>query len=184
MHRRSTWLWMGITVAHDVRGLAELSGTVDRLGRAVADVSSVIGGLPLIGDEVAGPASEITAAGENAVASADGARASARAVDVLLGISIALIPTGPVLLLYLPRRVALARERRALSRAVVAGRTPMLDQMLAERAVTQLPYRRLSRVSPDPCGDLRSGRCQALVDAELECFGVTAAESRWQRIPR
>jgi hypothetical protein len=175
---------MGVTVAHEVRGLAELSGTVDRLGGAVAEVGDVIGGLPLIGEEVAGPAGEITAAGENAVASADEARASARTVGLLLGISIALIPTSPVPLLYLPRRIALARERRALTRALIEGRTPELDQTLAERAVAHLPFRRLSRVSEDPCGDLRSGRHEALADAELAWFGVTAPAPRRQRMPR
>jgi hypothetical protein len=50
---------------------------------------------------------------------------------VLLGISIALIPSAPVLLLYLPRRLAVARERRALTRALSGGRTPELDELLA-----------------------------------------------------
>jgi hypothetical protein len=180
----ATWLWMGFTVAHEVRGLSELSETVERLGGAIAEVGGLIGGLPVIGTEVAGPAAEITRAGENAVASADEARASARTVGLLLGISIALIPTSPVLLLYLPRRIALGRERRALTRALIEGRTPELDQMLAERAVTHLPYRRLSRVSDDPCGDLRSGRHEALADAELDWFGVAAPARRRHRTPR
>jgi hypothetical protein len=177
------WVWMGITVAQEVRGLGELSGTVNRLGQAIAEVGGLLGELPLIGDEVAGPAGEITAAGENAVASADEVRSSARTVGTLLGISIALIPTSPVLLLYLPRRIALARERRALTRAVAAGRTQELDAVLAERAVIHLPYRRLRRVSDDPSGDLRSGRHEALADAELEWYGVSPPARRRQRTP-
>jgi hypothetical protein len=168
----AAWVWMGITVGHEVRGLGELSGTVDRLGRAVVAVGGVVAELPLVGDEVAGPAGEITDAGRNAVASAGEARESARAVGLLLGISIALIPCTPVLLLYLPRRLALARERRALRQAVLRGRTPELDRLLAERAVIHLPYHRLREVSADPHGDLRGGRHAALADAELEWFGV------------
>lgn len=169
----AAWLWMGFTVGHEVRGLGELSGTVDRLGRAVVDVGGVIGELPLIGDQVAGPADEIAGAGREAVASAGDARENARSVGLLLGISIALIPSSPVLLFYVPRRIALARERRALARATSAGRTPELDRLLAERAVVHLPYHRLRQVSADPYGDLRGGRHKKLADAELEWFGVT-----------
>jgi hypothetical protein len=168
----AAWLWMGITVGREVRGLGELSGTVDRLGRAVTTVGGVVAELPLVGDQVAGPAEEITGAGRDAVASASEARENARDVGLLLGISIALIPSSPVLLFYLPRRLALARERRALRRAIAAGRTPGLDRLLAERAVIHIPYHRLRQVSEDPVGDLRDGRHAALADAELEWFGV------------
>ena len=89
-----------------------------------------------------------------------------------------------MLLLYLPRRVALAHERRALTREAAAGRTPELDAMLAQRAVIHLPYRRLRRVSDDPSGDLRSGRHEALADAELEWYGVIAPAPRHRRTPR
>jgi hypothetical protein len=114
----------------------------------------------------------VEAAGRDAVASAREARSSARRVGVLLGISIALIPTTPVLLLYVPRRLRVARERRALTAAVAAGRTPALDELLAERAALHLPYHRLRRVSADPQDDLRRGRHAALADAELARFGV------------
>jgi hypothetical protein len=166
------WVWMGVTVGHEVRGLGELSGTVDRLGRAVIAVGGVVAELPLVGDRVAGAAGEITGAGRNAVASAGEARESARSVGLLLGISIALIPSSPVLLLYLPRRLALARERRALRLALIGGRTPELDRLLAERAVIHLPYHRLRQVSEDPYGDLCAGRHRPLADAELRRFGV------------
>jgi hypothetical protein len=168
----AAWVFMGVTVGHEVRGLGELGGTVNRLGSAVTEVGGVLGELPLIGGELAGAADQITQAGREAVASADTARASARRVGVLLGMSIALIPSSPVLLLYLPRRMALRRERRALKQALAAGRTAELDRLLAERAVIHLPYSRLRRVSADPYRDLRDGRYTALADAELERFRV------------
>jgi hypothetical protein len=168
----AAWICMGVTVGHEVRGLGELNGTVERLGRAVTDVGGVIGALPLVGERAAGPAEEISGAGRDAVASAGEARSNARSVGLLLGISIALIPSSPVLLLYIPRRISLARERRALKRAVLRGRSPELDRLLAERALFHLPYHRLRKVSDDPAGDLRNGRHGALADAELEWFGV------------
>jgi hypothetical protein len=166
------WLWMGVAVAREVRGIGEVGDTVSRLGTAMTEVGTLVAALPLIGGEVAEPAAAVSDAGREAVASARGARSSANRVSVMLGVSIALIPSSPVLLLYVPRRVALQRERRALRRAISGGRSPELDELLAERAVVHLPYHRLRRVSADPRGDLRDGHHAALADAELAWFGV------------
>jgi hypothetical protein len=166
------WITVGFVVADQVRGLAELSDTVGRVGRATVTVGETIKGLPLIGDRLRGAGDDIATSGRQAVDSARTARESARSVATLLGLSIALIPSLPVLVLYVPGRVAGARERRALSRAVAAGREPWLDEILARRALVHLPYSRLRRISRDPLDDFREGRHAALADAELEWFGV------------
>jgi hypothetical protein len=168
----ATWIWMGVAVAQEVRGIGDVSDTLSRVGAAVTRAGTAIGELPLIGGEVAEPADAIAEAGREATLSARGARESADRVSLLLGLSIALIPSSPVLLLYVPRRISLHREQVALRRAIAGGRTPELDELLAERAVVHLPYRRLRRVSSDPRGDLRQGRHRALADAELQWFGV------------
>jgi hypothetical protein len=166
------WIVVGIQVAQEVRGLAELSTTVGSVGHALTSVADTIRALPLIGGKLAGPAGDVQHAGRDAVASARTARANARSVGTLLGISIALIPSLPVLILYLPPRVAGARERRALERAAAGGVDPWLQEVLARRALVHLPYHRLRRVSEDPLEDLRHGRHSRLADAELEWFGV------------
>ncbi len=166
------WIALGVRVAHEVRGLAELSTTVGSVGRAMTSVADTLRGLPLIGDQIAGPAQDVRDAGQDAVASARTARANARSVGDLIGVSIALIPSVPVLILYIPGRIAGARERRALELAVVEGPSPWLEELLARRALMHLPYRRLRRISEDPLADLRAGRTRALADAELEWFGV------------
>ena len=166
------WLGAGVLVAREVRGLAELSDTAGRLGEAVVTVGETVGSLPLIGAQVAEPAARVRDAGTDAVASARSARASARRAGVLLGISVAAVPSLPVLLFYLPARIGSARERRALRRAVAGGGNPSVDELLALRAVTHLPYRTLSRVSDDPARDLEAGHHAALADAELAWFGV------------
>jgi hypothetical protein len=166
------WIAVGVLVAHEVRGLAELRTTVGSVGRAMTSVADTIRSLPLIGGQVSGPARDVRDAGQSAVASARTARSNARSVGTLLGVSIALIPTLPVLIVYLPGRIAAARERRALAWAVAQGASPWLDELLARRAVVHLPYRRLRRVTDDPLEDLRAGRHRALADAELRWFGV------------
>jgi hypothetical protein len=166
------WVWMGFAVAHEIRGIADLSDTVGAMGRAVTSVGGTLRDLPLVGDQLAEPAGRLEEAGGNAIASAGSARSSARRVGTLLGVSIALIPTLPLLALYVPGRVAGERERRSLRRAVATGRSDEFDELLARRAVVHLPHHRLRRVSDDPVEDLRAGRHAALADAELAWFGV------------
>ena len=170
------WLAAGVVVAQEVRGLAELSDTAGQLGRAVVTVGETVGSLPLIGEQVSEPAREVRDAGADAIASARSGRASARRVGDLLGVSIAAIPSLPVLLFYLPARIAAARERQALRRAAGAAGHAAFDEMLALRAVTHLPYRTLRDITDDPAGDLQRGDHAALADAELAWYGVHRPE--------
>jgi hypothetical protein len=172
------WLSVGVLVAHEVRGLAELSDTGGQLGRAAISIGETMDALPAIGAQVEEPANAIRDAGEQAVVAARSARASTRRVGVLLGVSIAAIPSLPVLLLYLPARIATARERRTLKLAVAAGDRREVDEVLAWRAVTHLPYRTLKQVSEDPARDLEDGLHGPLADAELEWFGVARPRRR------
>jgi hypothetical protein len=169
------WVVAGFAVADRVRGLAEVSATVAKVGGATETVGETIRTLPLIGGSLEDPAREISAAGRDAVASARAARQSARSLGTLLGLSIALIPSLPVLVLYVPGRIGGARERRELARVVAAGRDPWMEEVLAQRALVHLPYRRLRQISEDPAADVREGRHEALAVAELEWFGVDAA---------
>jgi hypothetical protein len=172
------WLVIGVVVAYEVRGLADLSDAASRAGRAVVAVGDAVKELPLVGAELEEPTDAVREAGAEAIASSRSARASARRVGVLLGVSIAAIPSLPVLLLYLPARVATARERRALRRAVADGSGAALDEVLALRAVTHLPYQAIRAASDDPARDLREGRFDALAAAELRWFGVARPHDR------
>src|SRR5687768_9476248 len=99
----AAWIWVGVAVAVEVRGLARLSDTVGDVGRAVERTGaalSSISGLPLIGDSTKEPAEAIQRAGDRAVRRARKSRESVRTTSILLGISLAAIPSVPVLLLY------------------------------------------------------------------------------------
>jgi hypothetical protein len=173
-----SWLALGVIVAHEVRGLADLSDAASKAGRAVVAVGDAVKELPIVGAQVAEPADAVREAGAEAVASSRSARASARRVGLLLGISIAAIPSLPVLLLYLPARLATARERRALRLAVAHGADQVLDEVLAWRALGHLPYRVLRAASEDPARDLSRGHYRAPADAELRWFGIARPRAR------
>jgi len=109
------WLLTGVAIAREVRDLARLSDTVVSLGQATqrAGVAlAELGSLPVVGGSLAEPATAIRRAGTDAIASGRETRRSADRLGVLLGASVALIPGLGLLALYLPRRIAWARERR------------------------------------------------------------------------
>jgi hypothetical protein len=166
------WLWAGISVARQVARLDALSNTAGQVGHTVVGVGDALRGLPLIGGQLAGPADSVRAAGRDTIRSAQDARSDVHRLAWGLGAAIALIPTLPLLALYLPPRVAGERERNALRRTLADGPPERVDELLAHRALVHLPYRRLLRVSTDPAGDLAAGRHRALADAELARLGV------------
>src|SRR5919202_2576434 len=134
------WCVLGFWVGREVHRLGGVTGSVRGVGGAVVDAGDAISGLkqlPIVGGAVASPGHDLTAAGRAAQQSADEARAGADRLAWLLGLSVALIPTLPVLAVFLPPRVALERDRRA-SRTVG-------DEVLARRAVVHLPLHRLAR---------------------------------------
>ncbi len=178
------WVTLGLSVAHEVRGLSELSDTVSTIGSAVDEVGRTLGGvgsLPLVGDLIR-PAERIQQAGRSALESGRSSRDSVRDLSLLLGLAIAVIPSVPVLGFYLPLRVARVREARALTRTVrEADGDPALREFLAHRAVHSMPYRRLRRVTPVPWRDLADRRYEALAAAELDRLGVRPKRSRADR---
>lgn len=108
------WVFMGLRVADEVRGLSELSTTVIDVGVAVESAGVAIGSLsevPFAGDRVAKPSAEVRAAGRSAIASGRSSRDSIRDLSTLLGVAVAVIPTAPLLFIYLPLRVAWSRAR-------------------------------------------------------------------------
>jgi hypothetical protein len=142
------WVIMGLRIAEEVQGLSELSGTVIEVGVAAESAGRAIGALsdvPLAGDRLDQPSQDIQAAGRSAIASGRSSRDSVRDLSTLLGIAVAVIPTAPLLFLYLPARVGWWRDRRAVSAALRTGRDDDVKALLARRAFWSVPYRRLFR---------------------------------------
>jgi hypothetical protein len=105
----SAWVFIGVRTAEEVHGLQELSDTVVDVGAAVRSSGETIqslSSLPVVGDRLEGSGERIVRAGDSAVASGRASRDSVRDLSVLLGISIAVIPTVPLVVLFvlLPRR--------------------------------------------------------------------------------
>lgn len=175
------WIVIAVAISREVQDLAELSDTVTTVG-AAAEASGaalgLLGDLPVVGDAVGStldePAAEIQEAGRSAQESGARSRESVDALSVLLGLAVALIPSTPLLGLYLPARVGRAREAQAIDAARrLAGDDPAFREFLARRAAQNISFRRLAKIAPEPWRELEAGRFDRLARAELERLGLT-----------
>ncbi len=108
------WVLVGVWTGYEVWQLSGLSATVAQSGRSLADVGMALeslGSVPVVGDAAQGFGAEIRTNSAEIVRSASTAETATRRLSVLLGLSIALVPSAPVLVAYL----APLRRRPALS---------------------------------------------------------------------
>jgi hypothetical protein len=175
------WIAVGFAVAHEVRALSELSGTVTEVGQATRQVGGAvesIGDLPLVGDRVGQVGASVERAGASAVHSGRTSGRSVRRLSVLLGIALAAIPIAPVLAIYLPARVRWWRERRALSAVrAAADDDPRFELWLARRGLERLPYRRIAAVAERPWEPADERTAHALAHEELRRLGLGRGRS-------
>lgn len=170
------WTWLGFKV-HDT--IEQLRGPGDGLVSAgtglrdtFRDAANTAGGVPLVGQQLAAALGAGTTAGSTLVEAGQGEVGMAE--NLALWLTVALV-TGPVLVvvaIWLPLRVRYARSAGAVHRLSEQGGC---DDLLALRALSHLPIRRLSRISDDPAGDWRKGRRKvitALAEAEQNGLGL------------
>jgi len=172
------WALAGITIGREIRSLAAVTDSARDTGLATqraADALDALAGVPLVGGAVGDSAATIREAGRSAVEGAERGRTRVLRLGTLVGALIAVVPSLPLLLLYLPGRLAQLRDRRDI--AVRLG-APDMEELLATRAVAHLSYRELLVITPDPAEDLREGRHGPLADAELARLGLTRGAAR------
>ena len=169
------WVFVGIRVGHEVRGLSDLSETVIRSGVAIAESANALDALddvPLVGSDFGDVTNRVREAGESAQASGRSSQESVRNLSILLGLAIAVMPSLPVVGFYLPLRLRLVREARTVRSQLRRGQPDGMLELLAGRAVHNLPYRTLVGVSENPYDDLRAHRFETLAAAELTRLGL------------
>jgi hypothetical protein len=169
------WLAIGAWVGYTLWGIASLGDTLGDAGRTLGAAGQLLqraGDIPIIGDrsralgdDVRGTAAEIIAQGRRSAE-------LGRQLSILLSVTVVVATLAPVLLPYVPARIARSREvRRLLHTLRTAQDTHALDAHLAQRALLSVPLDRLPVVtlSHPPDGD---GRTRALADAELARLGL------------
>jgi hypothetical protein len=98
------WIGMGLWVDHEIEGLTALSDTVVRSGQAIrqtADGLGSLGSLPFVGERIVDLERRVRAQADLAIASGRASRSNISRLAVLIGVSVALIPTVPPLAAWL-----------------------------------------------------------------------------------
>jgi hypothetical protein len=168
--------WIGIAAytAYEVAALRALSHTVVKAGAATESTGhalAAIGQLPFVGGRIASLAAQAVAAGASARASGASTATTIDQLAVLFGIAIALIPTVPVLALYVPLLLSWRRDRKAVRRAVAQwDGEPELEAFLARRALAHMRFDELRRLGYDGA-DGTPPRAE-LAAAELRRLGL------------
>ena len=155
-------------------GVVDAGRALDTAGKALQDLS----GAPVIGERTGELGNRVTETAASVRAGGASAETSLRGLAVLLGIAVALGPVSPVLVGYLPRRLAWRREVREVVAALDAPSTrDAAVEQLARRAVHNLGLRELLAITADPAADLAAGRCRPLARAELQRLGLSTPAS-------
>lgn len=176
------WLVVGAWTGYQIWQLTGLSASTVQAGHALGAAGKALqdlSGIPLIGSRTGELGNQVATTGAGIVTGGEHADSSIRALAVLVGLAVGLSPAGPVLLFYLPRRLARGREIRGVSRVLREhGASPVVLAHLANRAVSSLTMAELMKVTPDPAADLAAGRHEALAAAELSHLGLALPPAR------
>jgi hypothetical protein len=168
------WIAIAAYTAYEVAALRALSHTVVKAGAATESTGhalAAISHLPLVGGRIGHLAAQAIAAGASARVSGASTATTIDQLAVLFGLAIALIPTVPLLALYLPLRLSWRRDRKAVGRAVAQwDGEPGLEAFLAHRALAHLPFHELRELGYD--GTEESAPTADLAAAELRRLGL------------
>jgi hypothetical protein len=179
----AAWVAAGLAIYRLVERLAGPGRTLEQAGEAfTGDVSGLqeqVGRIPAVGDDLQEPFGRLGGLGRTLVEVGQTQQEVVHQLSLFLGVVVAAAPVAALLVVWLPRRVAWAREAGAASRLRLAGADL---ELFAIRAVANRPLRQLRRVTPDPAGALRAGDYEGLAALELQSLGLrqsSVAAGRW-----
>jgi len=174
----AAWVWAGVSLYRLVEKLAVPGARLEQAGGGfagdVAEIQQKVGRVPVVGNELQGPFGRLAGVGQTLADAGATQQQIVHQLALWLGILVAAVPVVTLLLTWLPRRVAWAREAGAAGRLRLAGADL---ELFALRAVANRPLRQLHRVTKDPAGALRAGEYEALADLELRALGLRAGRA-------
>jgi hypothetical protein len=175
------WVWLSMKLYHLVEKLAvpgqKLASAGDGISSNLATAGSKVGSVPVAGKDLASPLNQAANAAKSI---ADAGREQQTVVHQMswaLALLLLAMPMAVVLFIWLPLRL------RWIRRAGVASslrRGSAGQDLLALRALTNQPLRRLSTVDEDPVGAWRRGDAAtvtALARLELRQLGLRPAKT-------
>ena len=171
------WLLVGMAVYDAISTIAEAGRQVESGAHGIAgNLASAGHGaqhIPLVGDAVSKPLSAASQAALDIAGAGHDLDTTASWLAVLLAMAVVALPILIVVMPWLFLRLRFFRRKRMVT-ALAA--TPAGEQLLALRALTNRPPRKLTAVSADPVGGWRREDpviIRALAALELRSAGVT-----------
>ena len=167
------WIRIGIRIHALIEKLAGPGRTVEDAGssfaRNLGSIRDRIGNIPLVGDELQAPFDAAARAGRTLESAGATQQDVIHTLAIWLGILLAVIPIGYVLLRQVPKRVRWIREASAASRLRIDAEDMHL---FAIRAVSTRPLYELRRACDDPARALALGDYEPLARLELAALGL------------
>jgi hypothetical protein len=175
----AAWVAVGLALYRLVEKLAVPGQQLERAGGGfagdVAEIQQKVARVPVVGDELRDPFGRLAGAGRTLAEAGATQQEVVHQLALWLGVAVAAVPVVVLLVTWLPRRVAWAREAGAASRLRRDGADL---ELFAIRALANRPLRELRRVTSDPAGALRAGDHAGLAELELRALGLRAEPRR------
>lgn len=177
-----TIIWFAVSRAVDgaIRAIAApMWTTAEQAGRAadqVGEAGANVADIPGIGGLLGGPLSGASGSLDEIAAAIEGQAAAVEAAATATGIITFAVPFLIVLAVWLPVRLRYARSSGAAQRLVDAGEA---TDLLALRALTTQPIRKLRAISDDPVQAWRTGDADCLdrlAALEVHRLGLRGAQ--------
>ena len=171
------WLLVAMAVYEAISTIAEAGRQVESGAHGIAgNLSSAGHGaqqIPLVGDAVSKPLTAASQAALDIAGAGHDLDTTASCLAVLLAMAVVALPILIAVMPWLFLRLRFFRRKRTV---IALAATPAGEQLLALRALTNRPPRKLTAVSADPVGGWRREdpvTIRALAALELRSAGIT-----------
>ena len=171
------WLLVGLAVYDAISTIAEAGRQVESGAHGIAGNLASAGHsaqhIPLVGDDVSTPLTSASQAALDIAGAGHDLDTTASWLAVLLAMAVVALP---ILIAVVPWFFLRLRFFRRKLTVTALAATPAGEQLLALRALTNRPPRKLAAISPDPVGGWRHEdpfTIRALAALELRSAGIT-----------
>lgn len=170
------WVLVGLAVHSAIATIAEVGSQVkagaDGVAENLESAGHSVDHIPLVGDAIAKPLTAASSAALDIAGAGHTLDTTASWLAVVLAIAVAAPPIAAVAMPWLVLRLRFFRRKRMV---LALAATPAGEELLALRALTNRPLRKLAAVNPDPVGAWRHqdpSTIRGLAALELRSAGI------------
>jgi hypothetical protein len=170
------FVWLGREVANGIGALRAPADGLNSTGTSVRDnmqgAAGNVANVPLVGDALRGPFDALSGTGQSLANVGTSLGDTVDGIARTTGILVAVIPILGMLLVWALFRLRFAVRASAAAKVALM---PGSDELLALRALTRQPLRKLAALGPDVASRFRAGdpsAVRALALLELREAGV------------